>query len=285
MNDQVLHGLVDETTASEVDASNATVNAPIENDISEDSAIRIEASDEHAELGIIDQAPTRPADIPEKFWDDDLGALRTETLLKSYIELEKKLGSMIPMPNDEDPSSRDRLQRALGKPATADDYKIDAPHELIAPDEAINRKLHEAGLSCEQAQLVYNLAAEHVVPLIEEMNRETRQEVECSQLAAHFGGQEKWQAIAPQIKTWAKANLNDDLYDSLGSSADGVVAIYHMMQAREPSVISEAAVPTVQVDRQQLSQMMRDPRYWRDRDPAFVAEVTAGYKQLFDRDH
>ncbi|MGI9452653.1 MAG: capsid assembly protein [Geminicoccaceae bacterium] len=224
----------------------------------------------------------RPADVPEKFWDVDAGALRTETLLKSYLELEKKLGSMVPIPNDDDPSSRDRLQRVLGKPASSDDYDINPPHELITPDPAINAKLHEAGLSSEQAQLVYDLAAEHLVPMIEDANREASQEIDRSRLAAQFGGEEKWQAVAPQIKTWAEANLSDEVYESLGASVDGVVAIYHMMQAREPNMISEAAVPSGQVDERQLSQMMRDPKYWRDRDPAFVAEVTSGYKRLFE---
>jgi hypothetical protein len=27
--------------------------------------------------------------------------------------------------------------------------------------------------------------------------------------------------------------------------------------------------------------MMQDPRYWRDRDPAFVSEVTRGFERLF----
>lgn len=228
------------------------------------------------------QIATRPADIPKKFWNSDIGALRTEALLKSYLELEKKLGTMVPMPDDDDPGSRHKLQRVLGKPESADEYEIEAPHELITSDPAINSKLHEAGLSSEQAQLVYDLAAEHIVPLIEEANSKASQQIEQSQLAAHFGGEEKWQAIAPQIKTWAEANLNDEIYESLGSSADGVVAIYHMMQAREPNVISEAAVPATHVDERQLSQMMRDPRYWRDRDPTFVAQVTTGYKRLFD---
>lgn len=224
----------------------------------------------------------RPTDVPKKFWDADTGALRTETLLKSYLELEKKLGSMVPMPNDDDPSSRDRLQRVLGKPESSDDYEIDSPHEMITPDPAINARLHEAGLSSEQAQLVYDLAAEHLVPMIEEANREAGQQIDRSRLAAQFGGEEKWQAVAPQIKTWAEANLSGEVYENLGSSVDGVVAIYHMMQAREPNVISEAAVPTVQADERQLSQMMRDPKYWRDRDPALVAQVTAGYKRLFE---
>lgn len=282
MNDQTRHPEPEEASVSMIDVDDGAIAAEAESGSLVENGQDVATTETEVAQDTIDEGPMRPADIPEKFWDSEAGALRTKSLLKSYLELEKKLGTMVPMPNDGDPSSRDRLQRVLGKPESADDYAIDAPHELITPDPAINAKLHQAGLSAEQAQIVYNLAAEHFVPLLEEMSRESQQKIERSQLAAHFGGEEKWQAMAPQIKTWAKANLNDDLYDSLGSSTEGVVAMYHMMQAREPNVISETAVPAAQVDKQQLSQMMRDPRYWRDRDPAFVAEVTAGYKQLFD---
>ena len=34
-------------------------------------------------------------------------------------------------------------------------------------------------------------------------------------------------------------------------------------------------------DEQTLSEMMRDPRYWRDRDAEFVARVTAGFRRLY----
>lgn len=282
MSDQSLHADAIETAPIETASSGGeniddTAAEPlgIASHEGADSSVQI---DDLAE----DRGDTRPADIPEKFWDSNAGTLRTETLLKSYLELERKLSTMVPMPSDDDPKSRHKLQRALGKPESADDYKIESPHELIMPDETINAKLHEAGLSSEQAQLVYDLAAEHMLPMIEEINENASQEIEHSQLATHFGGEQKWQAIAPQIKTWARANLSEEVYDSLGSSADGIVAIYHMMQAREPNVISESAVPTSHTDERQLSQMMRDPRYWRDRDPTFVAEVTAGYKQLFE---
>lgn len=31
-----------------------------------------------------------------------------------------------------------------------------------------------------------------------------------------------------------------------------------------------------------LRRMMRDPRYWREREPAFVAEVTSRFRALVD---
>jgi hypothetical protein len=30
-----------------------------------------------------------------------------------------------------------------------------------------------------------------------------------------------------------------------------------------------------------LNEMVRDPRYWRDRDPDFIARVTEGFRRLF----
>jgi hypothetical protein len=66
--------------------------------------------------------------------------VRTDALLKSYLQLEKKLGTMVPLPSDDDPASRQRLQRALGRPESPDDYKIEAPHELLSPDPEINSK-------------------------------------------------------------------------------------------------------------------------------------------------
>jgi hypothetical protein len=228
-----------------------------------------------------DETTARPANVPEKFWDAKAGAVRMESLLKSYLELEKKLGGMVSLPDEDDLDGRDRLQRALGKPESAEGYKIEARDGFAAPDPVINQRLYEAGFSNEQAQLVYDLAVEHLAPALEEVNREATQSIEQSKLAAHFGGEQKWQAIAPQIKTWAEANLSEEVFETLGSSYDGVIAIYQMMQTREPSVISETAAPTSDVNPDQLSQMMKDPRYWRDRDPTFVAQVTEGYKRLY----
>lgn len=228
-----------------------------------------------------DDVTARPTDVPEKFWDAATGVLRTDALLKSYLELERKLGSMIPVPTEEDPESCEKLHRLLGRPDSPDDYQVEAPDDLIKPDPEINKKLHEAGFTSKQAQLVYDLAAKHLLPMIEQVTDEANQSQELARLAAHFGGDQNWQSLAPQIKTWGQANLQEDVYETLGSSFDGIVAMYQMMQAREPNIISEAAVSTNETDEETLAHMMRDPRYWRDRDPAFVSRVTEGYKQLY----
>jgi hypothetical protein len=223
----------------------------------------------------------RPASVPEKFWDRDAGTIRTDALLKSYVELERKLGSMVPLPGDDDQEGRERLRRALGVPTTAQEYRIESRDELLEPTPEINTRLHQAGFTQEQAQLVYDLAAEHVLPLIDDAIGELHAERDAERLARQFGGDESWQNMARQIRTWGQANLTGDVYRTLAASYDGVVAMHQMMQAREPTVLQEANGPQADVDEAALTRMMRDPRYWRERDPALVAQVTEGFQRLY----
>ncbi len=224
----------------------------------------------------------RPAGVPEKFWSAEDGAIRTDALLKSYLELERKLGTMVPLPLDDgDDEGQKRLRRAFGVPELADAYQIVSHDELLEPDSEINARLHDAGFTERQAQLVYDLAAERLLPLIDATVDELQATRDVERLAAHFGGEAAWQTMARQIKTWGKANLAEDVLGTLSSSYDGVLAIHQMMQAREPAVLREANGPASELDEVGLAQMMRDPRYWRDRDPAFVAQVTEGFRRLY----
>jgi hypothetical protein len=224
----------------------------------------------------------RPEGIPDKFWDPEAGALRTDSLLKSYLELERKLGTMIAPPADaEEALGNKRLRQLLGVPESAEDYQIEARDAALHPDPAINARLHEAGFTQRQAQLVYDLAAEHVLPAIESTLAEVEAGREAERLAARFGGEQVWRPLAQQLRTWGRANLPEDVFAVLSSSYDGVIAMHQMMQAREPAVLREADGPAGQPREAELQAMMRDPRYWRQRDPAFVAEVTEGFKRLY----
>jgi hypothetical protein len=248
----------------------------------EDLAASHAAPEPTRDLGEPARTPSdRPAGVPEKFWDREAGTIRTDALLKSYVELERKLGSMVALPGDDDPEGRERLRRALGVPATIEDYQIEARDELLEPTPEINARLHQAGFTQEQAQLVYDLAAEHVLPLIDDAIGELHAERDAERLAKQFGGDASWQNMARQIRTWGEANLTGEVYRTLAASYDGVVAMHQMMQAREPSVLQEANGPQVDVDQASLTRMMRDPRYWRERDPALVAQVTEGFQRLY----
>lgn len=244
------------------------------------SPTRTEVDDAPGGEATVEVAP-RPEGVPEKFWDPKAGALRTDALLKSYLELERKLGTSGAAEPGNDVQGHAQPDAAPGVPESADGYTIQARSELLEPDPEINAKLHEAGFSQDQAQLVYDLAADYVVPLIDETAAELEATRDAERLAAHFGGHDAWARFARQIRTWGEANLPKDVMDVLSSSYDGVIAMRQMMQAREPNVLRDADGPATAPDEAQLTQMMRDPRYWRDRDPAFIAEVTAGFERLY----
>jgi hypothetical protein len=229
----------------------------------------------------IQEPPHRPAGVPDKFWDRENGQIRTDALLKSYVELERKLGSMVPLPGDDDQEGHERLRRALGVPAAADEYRIEVRDELLTPTPELNSRLHEAGFTQEQAQLVYDLAAEHMLPLIDDVMGELHASRDAESLSKHFGGDAAWQNMARQIKTWGQANLAQDVYRTLAASYDGVLAMHQMMQAREPAVLQDTNAPQHEIDETTLTRLMRDPRYWRERDPAIVGQVTEGFRRLY----
>lgn len=222
----------------------------------------------------------RPHDVPEKFWDAETGTVRIEALLKSYRELERRLSQRDRKPGAEATAEElARWRELLGVPGSAKDYAITPPHELCACDDDINERLHGANFTNEQAQLVYDLAAERLLPLIAEAAAEFEADRQRARLVEHFGGAERYRRVADQIKAWGRANLPPSAFDALASTAEGVLALEQMMRKGEPALARETAKPEPESEAE-LRQMMRDPRYWRTRDPAFIGRVTDGFRRL-----
>lgn len=206
----------------------------------------------------------QPMNIPEKFRDPESGAVNTDSLLKSYLELEKRLSSQ------------------PGCPATPEDYEIDTSHGLFSADPDINGKLHEKGFTTEQVQAVYDLAAEKFVPLILELAGEFQADREVDRLITTFGSKEKWAEVSRQLLAYGQQNLPADVLKNLSSSFEGVMMLYRMMKGEGGNMpgIADGQRPTPQGEGD-LRTMMRDPRYWKQRDPAFVAKVTEGFKTMY----
>lgn len=213
----------------------------------------------------------RPPLLPEKFWDAQAGAVRVDALLKSYLELERRLAAGV------DPA---RINSLLGVPDSPDGYCIACDHGMFTPDPAINARLHGAGFSPQQAQLVYDLAAEHLMPLIQQLAAEFQAEREVERLVEHFGGEAKWREVSRQLLAWAAKNLPAAAVEGLSTTYEGVMALYRMMTGGEPSAL-ERGEPAAAAGEGDLHALMRDPRYWRDRDPATVAKVTEGFQRLY----
>jgi len=154
--------------------------------------------------------------IPEKFRDPTTGEIRTDALLNSYRELEKKLSAMMPRPDSDE--SRREVFKCLGCPDTPDQYDVDVSHGLFDIDPEMNGRLHEKGFTADQVQEVYNLAAEKLVPAIMEMAQDFAADREVEKLMSHFGGPEKWREISRQLLAFGEKNLPPDVLNTLSSS-------------------------------------------------------------------
>lgn len=206
--------------------------------------------------------------IPEKFKDKE-GNLNTDALLKSYCELEKKLSIKQP----------DKSQ----VPDSPEEYQINLKSELLKQDPDINKQLFEAGFTNKQAQLVYDLAAEKVIPILQQISAEVRSSQELNSLQQDFGGPEQFANIARQITTWAENNLPADMVEALSSSREGILMLYKMMceKTGEPSLIQKSEPEQAQ-SIESLREMMKDPRYWKQADPAYIKKVEDGFKRLYN---
>jgi hypothetical protein len=241
------------------------------------SDVAIDETAEPSPETIADAVTARPAEIPEKFWDETAGAVRLDALLKSYCELERKFGTS----RRSDETAVMPLDAPECEPIAAEDWAIVSPHPLIEPDGQLNDRLRAAGFSQGQAQLVYELAAERLLPMIQDALDDVEAQQQADRLRQRFGGAEGWGRTARQLRGWGEAHLDPVVLQTLASSFEGVLALHQMMQASEPALLAGDTEPTVELDEATLVGMMRDPRYWRQRDPEFIARVTAGFKRLY----
>jgi hypothetical protein len=223
-----------------------------------------------------DTAAKKPT-VPDKFWDKDKQEIRVDALLKSYLELEKKLSA------SQDPSrlDKDKLRQAIGVPETAKDYDIKIDHDLFTVDDEVNDRLHKAGFTAEQVQLVYDMAAEKMIPLIMELARDFEADREVEKLVQAFGGMEKWDAVSKQLLAYGQRHLPADVLAGLAGSYEGVMALYRLMQNGKPLNVQNGKTSDDALNEQGLKKMMQDPKYWRDKDAEMVQKVTAGFKQIF----
>ena len=224
----------------------------------------------------------QPPAIPEKFQDSDSGALRTEALLRAYLELERRMHRMVEIPSpDCSDEQRCAFHRALGVPETPDQYAIEERHPLLTPDPEVNRQLHAAGFTPAQAQLVYDLALQRVIPMLQTMADEYEGQRGLERLRDHFGGDSRWSEIARQVSAWGQRNLSPQVYATLAASPDGIIAMQSMMNSGEPAVGGQPTARPDDLSEDELKKMLHDPRYWKQRDPAFIGKVSAGFRRLY----
>jgi len=214
--------------------------------------------------------------VPEKFLNKD-GTLNSDALLKSYNELEKKIGTMVSVPTaDSDEIAQSRFYRAIGVPEKSDDY----PHNAIFDDENVREQFHKIGLTNHQVETIYNIAEEYLSPVINEIFSVQQESNAMSELKKFFGSDEKMHDALVEIKSFGERFLPADAFSELCASAQGIQCLYKMMQSMEPHVETDGTDNKNLTDAD-LRRMMSDPKYWRDHDAEYVRKIENGFKKLY----
>lgn len=219
--------------------------------------------------------------IPSKFQDEN-GQLRVNELLKSYQELEKKMSHMVQVPTeDAAPGEKQAFYRRLGVPETPEAYQIEVKNELMASDPEVNQYLFNLGFTNKQVQAVYDLAAEKIMPVIQDLAQEYEASHQRAALVQYFGGNERWCEVSRQIAAWAKGHLPTQVVDAMATTYEGVMALYNMMQSGEPGLMRSSSSSEEILDEEGLKKLMMSPKYWREQDPATLKKVSDGFRRLY----
>ena len=215
--------------------------------------------------------------IPEKFMNQD-GTLNSDALIKSYRELERKIGTMISVPGaDADDAARTKFNRAIGVPEKASEYPT---CDLFDDDDALREKFLEIGLTSMQVSKIYDIATEYLSPVITDLFDMQNESSAINELKNFFGGTDKMNDALNAINTFGEKFLPRDAFDALCASPQGIQSIYRMMQSMEPTVQMQKNESEKLTDNE-LRRMMRDPKYWRDHDAEYVRKIENGFKKLY----
>ena len=215
------------------------------------------------------ESPQRPEWLPEKY---NTG----EDLAKAYKELESKLGT-----KEEDIRSKliEEIQSEAfsDRPETAGDYQLP---ESIDQESAVDNKLlswwadhsFENGYSQEEFEKGIAMYAEAIgdsQPDIEaeaqKLGDNAEQRIEAASLFANKFFPE---AALPAIERMCESH-------------EGIIALETMMEAMKDGSFAGDTQATAGASEKELREMMNDPRYWKDRDPHFIKQVTEGFQQMY----
>jgi hypothetical protein len=216
-----------------------------------------------------DSQPQRPEWLPEKY---NTG----EDLAKAYKELESKLGT-----KEEDIRSKiiEEIQTEAfsERPESSGDYQLpDIVNEEMAVDNELLKwwadHSYENGFSQEE----FNKGIEMYAQAI------GSQEPDLDAEAAKLGdnANDRIQAASMFANKFFPAEAIPAV-ERMCESHEGILALEAVMEAMKDGSFTAETQPSAGQSEADLREMMNDPRYYKDRDPHFVKQVTEGFQALY----
>lgn len=231
------------------------------------------------------EAPYRPEGLPDHL----VGKNEKETLDKVF----KAYGG-----------ARNELAGKKGIPDKVDDYKLDLPEEiskvLIKPGddgkdpvwEHMRTVFHKRGITSEDAvAIVGELVSQFPVLNGEGAAGEGEAGVDFDYKS--LGGTDKAKPIVDGATVFLDGLKNSGKLSEkavaelkiLTTFTEGLTAVNELR-----GLLGDKAVPITlegqntdegDITEAKLNEMMQDPKYWKEKDPAYIDQVTKGFQQLY----
>ena len=248
------------------------------------------------------EAAAPPPWLPARFWDGEAKAPKYEELGKSYSDLERLIGTRV---SDLGIEARRKLAEALPdsiKGTWAEEFK-----QSLVQDEAFLKPLREqweAGLPKPPEAYTAPETIDTDHPAFAKASewakarglpQDAFEEMlgMAAELVAPYEGEVTYEAIkekipdvearAPLVANRVRTLLGPQADALLRSctTADAFLALEKLTRGEQPIPQPGGGVAADRLSEEQLNAMVKDERYWRERDPAFVRQVTEGFRKLY----
>ena len=216
-----------------------------------------------------DSQPQRPEWLPEKYSTG-------EDLAKAYKELESKLGT-----KDEDIRSKiiEEIQTEAfsERPESAGDYQLpDIVNEEMAVDNELLRwwadHSYENGFSQDEFNKGIEMYAQATAGQEPDLDAEAAKLGDNAndriQAASMFANKFFPEQAIPAVERMCESH-------------EGILALEAVMEAMKDGSFAGETQASAGQSEADLREMMNDPRYWKDRDPQFIKQVTEGFQGLY----
>jgi hypothetical protein len=197
--------------------------------------------------------------------------------------------------------ARTELSKGRPVPKTADDYALELPDDIknvvdLTKDPlwaAMKPVFHKRGLSQEDVQdlageLFKTSAAAHAAQIAKD-----DEELDFSYKAQ--GGADKAKPMIDGTTAWlvglkSQGKIDDATVKELTALTGYGVGLQALVKLRE-GLGEKPLIPASMnggsggeaLTETKLQEMMRDPKYWREKNPAFIDEVTKGFQKIYGK--
>jgi len=227
---------------------------------------------------VADAKPQRPDNVPEKFWDAEKGEIRTDEVLKSHSELEKKLSQKPAAPKPNANGGTENGENAEGEQQNGEADPIKASLESFAAlrEQATQKLLAGESLPddiYEAFETKHGLSRQDIDTFV--AGQEAIGQLARMEVFGAVGGEEQYKAMV----AWARENYDKkevEVYDRDVNSMDpavrltaakGLAARYAQANGSAGVSVTEGVVnrgTTGYASGAEMRSDMKDPRYEKD---------------------